>query len=80
MPVPNFEQIARQLVDDYLPEAMAGRSITLHITEKLRQVWNARGQLVWDRPATELELPAASGLYFVVVETRRERKTFKIVR
>lgn len=44
------------------------------------QVWNARGQLVWDRPASEVELPAASGLYFVVVETRRERKTFKIVR
>ena len=44
------------------------------------QIWNARGQLVWDRPVSEVELPAANGLYFVVVETRRERKTFKIVR
>ncbi|MEY3248078.1 MAG: hypothetical protein RL742_121 [Bacteroidota bacterium] len=58
--------------------------LTVHVpaSDLLRrvQVWNARGQLVWDRPVSEVELPAANGLYFVVVETRRERKTVKIVR
>ena len=39
----DFEQLARDLVDAYDPEAMADRSIALDIAEALRQVWNDRG-------------------------------------
>ena len=40
---PDFDQIARQLVDAYDPDAMADRSIAIDITEQLRLIWNARG-------------------------------------
>jgi hypothetical protein len=58
--------------------------LSIHIPsgDQLRrvQVWDARGRMVWDRAATDVQLPEVRGVYYVVVETKRERRTVKVVR
>ena len=44
------------------------------------QVWNAAGQLVWNRPSTELLLPEAKGIYWLLVQTNKGQVTQKVLR
>ncbi|MCC6460221.1 MAG: hypothetical protein IT260_07105 [Saprospiraceae bacterium] len=44
------------------------------------QVWNAGGQLVWNRVATEVQLPEARGVYWLDVQTNKGRATQKVIR
>jgi hypothetical protein len=54
---PDFDQIARQLVEAHSAAAQNERDIALDIAEQLRLVWNARGAA--DITLIEAELPGA---------------------
>lgn len=44
------------------------------------RIWNSAGKLVWNQPQTQCWLPAEKGIYWVEVQTRRGKKSFKVVR
>lgn len=44
------------------------------------RVWNSAGQMVWDRVAADLTLPATKGMYFIEVQTSAGRVVRRVVR
>ena len=47
------------------------------------QVWNSAGQEVWNKPWNTnepVQLPKASGVYFIAIESNKGRMVQKVVR
>jgi len=67
-----------------LPNPTPDGHLTLVVSPNERllrvQVWDAAGQLVWNRASTEVWLPQQRGVYLVAIETNRGRVVRKVVR
>ncbi|MEQ1743952.1 MAG: hypothetical protein ABMA02_00880 [Saprospiraceae bacterium] len=54
-----------------LPTGMAAKRI---------RAWDASGQMVWDKVAPDLVLPQKNGVYFIEIQTSKERVVRRVVR